>query len=146
MSDNEDATVLLTNDGGHESLSEDQQASQRLSNNGATIPSDANPKGSSSFLLMSACMAAIGGLLFGYDIGIISTALPQIKAQFSLTCFQQEMVVSLMLVGALFASLVGGSYLDYSVDNWFTLFIFLGGGICLCQVPSSIKLGAEWQL
>lgn len=128
MSDNEDATVLLTNDGGHESLNEDQQASQRLSNNGATIPSNAKPKGSSSFLLMSASMAAIGGLLFGYDIGIISTALPQIKTEFSLTCFQQEMVVSLMLVGALFASLVGGSYLDYCVDNWFTLFIFLGGG------------------
>jgi MFS family permease len=55
-------------------------------------------------------MAALGGLLFGYDIGIISTALPQIKTEFSLNCFQQEMVVSFMLVGALFASLVGGIF------------------------------------
>lgn len=110
MSDNEDATVLLSEGGGHECPNDDEeQSSQRLSNNSSTTPTSANSKGSSSFLLVSAIVAALGGLLFGYDIGIISTALPQIKAEFSLTCFQQEMVVSLMLVGALFASLVGGT-------------------------------------
>lgn len=110
MCDNEeDATVLLTA-GGQESLNDDLQIAsnnqqQRLSNNGPAI----SKPNSNVFLFCSASMAALGGLLFGYDIGIISTALPQIKVEFSLTCFQQEMVVSLMLVGALFASLVGGS-------------------------------------
>lgn len=85
-------------------------------------------------------MAAIGGLLFGYDIGIISIALPQIKTEFSLSCFQQEMVVSLMLVGALFASLVGGILIVVLTTGSHFLFWF-----CLCQVPSSMQLGAEWQ-
>lgn len=113
MCDNEeDATVLLTA-GGQESLNDDLQIAsnnqqQRLSNNGPAI----SKPNSNVFLFCSASMAALGGLLFGYDIGIISTALPQIKVEFSLTCFQQEMVVSLMLVGALFASLVGGVCID----------------------------------
>lgn len=121
MSDNEDATVLLSTGGGHESLNEDEQSIERLSNNGRTIPLPENQpklKGSSSFLFMSASMAALGGLLFGYDIGIISTALPQIKEEFSLTCFQQEMVVSLMLVGALFASLIGGTCYCCEIVIW----------------------------
>lgn len=63
---------------------------------------------SSTLLVMSATTAALGGLLFGYDVGIISTALPQIQAHFGLDCFQQEMVVSFMLIGALVASLAGG--------------------------------------
>lgn len=111
MSDNEDATVLLSAGGGHETMNDDENSSQQLSNDDQKKPPCGNQvtaNSSSSFLYISATMAALGGLLFGYDIGIISTALPQIKSEFSLSCFQQEMVVSLMLVGALFASLVGG--------------------------------------
>ena len=65
-------------------------------------------KGSLIFLYSSAAMAALGGLLFGYDMGIISAALPHVKQAFSLSCAEEEAVVSLMLVGGLFASLVGG--------------------------------------
>lgn len=117
MCDNEEeaSTVLMLTAGGQESLLNDDDEEQttnnqqqQLSHNGGqAIPNTTN---SNVFLFCSACMAALGGLLFGYDIGIISTALPQIKTEFSLNCFQQEMVVSFMLVGALFASLVGGIF------------------------------------
>jgi hypothetical protein len=93
------------NDDDEEQTTNNQQ--QQLSHNGGQAIPTPN---SNVFLFCSACMAALGGLLFGYDIGIISTALPQIKTEFSLNCFQQEMVVSFMLVGALFASLVGGIF------------------------------------
>ena len=53
-----------------------------------------------------------GGILFGYDLGIISGALPQLKNSFQLSCFQQELVVSCTLVGALLGSLFAGFVVD----------------------------------
>jgi len=116
MSDHEDSAIILltvnnSNNCNDESDTQIEQSSQNQTetNHGPQHPSSKKP--SSMFLFISASMAALGGLLFGYDIGIIATALPQITKEFSLLCYQQEMVVSLMLVGALFASLVGGNVL-----------------------------------
>lgn len=50
--------------------------------------------------------------LVSYDIGIISSALLQLRDDFALSGVQQELVVSLMLLGALVASLVGGLLVD----------------------------------
>lgn len=57
-------------------------------------------------------MSTLGGLVFGYELGIISGALLQLKAEFRLSCFQQEALVSSLLVGALLASIVGGWLID----------------------------------
>ncbi|XP_056403779.1 solute carrier family 2, facilitated glucose transporter member 10 isoform X2 [Hyla sarda] len=65
-------------------------------------------------LLLSAVVSLLGGLIFGYELGIISGALLQLKNDFLLTCFQQEVLVSAILVGALAASLVGGFLIDHS--------------------------------
>ena len=139
MSDNEDsATILLSvgNNNCHDGESDTQivPGSQRTEFDDK--PSAPAKTSSSIFLFISASMAALGGLLFGYDIGIISTALPQLTSEFSLHCNQQEMVVSLMLIGALFASLVGGiiQILSKMICYWYIFF-------CL-QAQSSIKLGA----
>ncbi len=50
--------------------------------------------------------AALAGLLFGLDIGVISGALPFIADQFKATTTQQEMIVSSLLVGALIGTLL----------------------------------------
>ncbi|NXN95515.1 GTR10 protein, partial [Rhinopomastus cyanomelas] len=63
-------------------------------------------------LLLSATVCLLGGLIFGYELGIISGALLQLQIDFHLNCFKQEVLVSALLVGALLASLVGGILID----------------------------------
>ncbi|CAH2250230.1 solute carrier family 2, facilitated glucose transporter member 12 isoform X1 [Pelobates cultripes] len=65
------------------------------------------------FIALSSIIAAISGLLVGYELGIISGALLQLNSLLDLTCRQQEIVVSALLIGALLASLVGGFLIDY---------------------------------
>ncbi|KAM3878075.1 LOW QUALITY PROTEIN: solute carrier family 2, facilitated glucose transporter member 10 [Diretmus argenteus] len=65
-----------------------------------------------SVLLLGSVVSALGGLVFGYELGIISGALLQLKAEFGLSCVQQEALVSSLLVGALLASVVGGCLID----------------------------------
>eukprot|EP01135_Chromosphaera_perkinsii_P008907 Nk52_evm17s1524 gene=Nk52_evmTU17s1524 len=65
-----------------------------------------------NIVFVSACLAAIGGALFGYDIGVISGAMLQLKKDFLLTEWQETWVVSIMLVGACLGSLMGGYCVD----------------------------------
>lgn len=51
-------------------------------------------------------VAAIGGFLFGYDTGVISGALLFIKQDFSLGSFEQGLVVSVLLLGAMLGALL----------------------------------------
>ncbi len=52
--------------------------------------------------------AALAGLLFGLDIGVISGALPFITEHFQLSSHQQEWVVSSMMLGAALGALCNG--------------------------------------
>ena len=52
--------------------------------------------------------AALAGLLFGLDIGVISGALPFITDHFSLTSREQEWVVSSMMLGAALGAVCNG--------------------------------------
>ena len=67
---------------------------------------------STRFVFIAAALAAVGGLLFGYDTGVISGALLFIKTQFHLSVFHQELVVSVVLIGATVAALSGGKLAD----------------------------------
>ncbi|NQT32728.1 MAG: MFS transporter, partial [Candidatus Omnitrophica bacterium] len=55
-----------------------------------------------------ALTAALAGLLFGLDIGVISGALPFIAKQFKAGTEMQELVVSSLLVGAVIGTLLSG--------------------------------------
>ncbi|XP_032220326.2 solute carrier family 2, facilitated glucose transporter member 12-like isoform X1 [Nematostella vectensis] len=84
-------------------------------------------------------MAAIGGVLFGYDIGIVSGAVLQLRQEFLLSCLQQEMVVSSMLIGAVFASVTGGFVIDFlgrRLAIIITSLVFLAGAIILAVAQS----------
>ncbi|KAM9799318.1 solute carrier family 2, facilitated glucose transporter member 10 isoform X5 [Syngnathus typhle] len=65
-----------------------------------------------SALLFASASSTLGGLVFGYQLAVISGALLQLKSQFGLSCIQQELLVSSLLAGALLASLLGGSLID----------------------------------
>lgn len=66
-----------------------------------------------SVLLLASVVSTLGGLVFGYEVGIISGALLQLKVEFRLSCVQQEALVSSLLIGALLASIVGGCLIDH---------------------------------
>jgi sugar porter (SP) family MFS transporter len=61
------------------------------------------------FVYVAVGIAAIGGLLFGYDTGVISGAILFIKKQFSLSATMEEIVVSAVLVGAVLGAGMGGA-------------------------------------
>lgn len=57
-------------------------------------------------------IAALAGLLFGYDTGIISGAILFIEKDFSLTSFQTEVVISAVLLGAIIGAFLSGKLTD----------------------------------
>jgi len=57
-------------------------------------------------------VAALGGLLFGYDTGVISGAILFITKQFSLSASMEEIVVSSVLAGAAVGAALGGALTD----------------------------------
>jgi SP family galactose:H+ symporter-like MFS transporter len=64
------------------------------------------------FVYVAVGVAAIGGLLFGYDTGVISGAILFIKKQFSLSATMEEVVVSAVLAGAVLGAILGGALTD----------------------------------
>jgi len=61
---------------------------------------------------VAASITALGGLLFGYDTGVVSGALLYVKKSFGLSSFQQELVTSLLLVGCMIGALTAGRIAD----------------------------------
>jgi sugar porter (SP) family MFS transporter len=91
------------------------------------------------FVYLAAAFAALGGLLFGYDTGVISGALIFIRQEFTLSTFEQELVVSIVLAGAIVGALTGGRLSD-RFGRRATLFatsvVFILGAIVCAAAPS----------
>jgi len=64
------------------------------------------------FVYVAVGVAAIGGLLFGYDTGVVSGAILFVKTQFFLSSAMEEIVVSAVLVGAVIGAIIGGALTD----------------------------------
>jgi SP family galactose:H+ symporter-like MFS transporter len=64
------------------------------------------------FVYVAVGVAAIGGLLFGYDTGVISGAILFITKQFALSAPMEEIVVSSVLAGAVLGAVLGGALSD----------------------------------
>ena len=65
-----------------------------------------------NFVYLATAVSALGGMLFGYDIGVISGAILFIKKAFSLSAGLEEIVVSAVLLGSLVGAVVGGVLAD----------------------------------
>ena len=75
------------------------------------MPSQAATKQTSGnfyYVILIAAVAATGGLLFGFDTGNISGALPFIRQDFHTSIFQEEAIVSITVLAALVGALVSG--------------------------------------
>jgi MFS transporter, SP family, galactose:H+ symporter len=80
-------------------------------------PHSAAPdKGSGLTLVVTALVAATGGLLFGYDTGVISGALQFVSGAFHIanSDFLQETAVGM----AIFGSLLGSAIAGVAADRW----------------------------
>jgi sugar porter (SP) family MFS transporter len=64
------------------------------------------------FILRISAIAALGGVLYGYDMGIIAAALLFVKRTFTLSTPMEELVVSIVLIGAMIGAIVGGMVAD----------------------------------
>ncbi len=61
---------------------------------------------------LATAVSALGGMLFGYDIGVISGAILFVKTDFSLSAGMEEVVVSAVLLGSLGGAVAGGLLAD----------------------------------
>ena len=59
-----------------------------------------------------AVVATMGGLLFGYDTGVINGALEPMKADLGLTTITEGLVTATLLIGAALGALIGGRMND----------------------------------
>ena len=75
--------------------------------------SEDKDKRPSNLIYLLAMIAGLGGVLFGYDTGVISGAILFVKKSFSLTTFAVEITVSTVLLGALFGALGSGKVSDH---------------------------------
>ncbi|MDA3799772.1 MAG: sugar porter family MFS transporter [Kiritimatiellae bacterium] len=89
-----------------------------------------------------AITAALAGLLFGLDVGVISGVLPYIQKDFGAGNFQQEEVVSALLWGATFGALISG-FLSKKFGRKITLLIgavVFALGSLACSISPTIKI------
>ena len=96
-----------------------------------------------AFVYVAAVFAALGGLLFGYDTGVISGAELFLKNDFTLTTFALEVIVSGVLAGAAAGALLGGRMADLFGRRRLlivTAIIFGLGGLACAAATSTAML------
>ena len=74
--------------------------------------STARPTVNSRFLWKVSLIAGLGGILYGFDMGIIAAALIFVRSTFSLSTQMEEVVVSVVLVGSMLGAVAGGTIAD----------------------------------
>jgi MFS family permease len=69
------------------------------------------------FLIKAAAIVGSGGLIFGYDIGVISGTLPALSKDFNMNGYEQGLVVSILNAGSIVGCLFGGPLCDI-IGRW----------------------------
>jgi major inositol transporter-like SP family MFS transporter len=89
-------------------------------------------------LTVVATVATLGGLLFGYDTGVINGALRPMREQLGLTDLTEGVVVSSLLFAASLGALTGGRISDWwgrkkTIILLSTMF-FIGAVVCVASI------------
>ena len=95
------------------------------------------------FIWKVSFIAGLGGVLYGFDMGVIAAALIFVRDSFSLSTRMEEVVVSVVLVGAMSGALAGGAIADI-IGRRATLLwggvIFLAGSLLAPASPNIATL------
>ncbi|XP_070705663.1 solute carrier family 2, facilitated glucose transporter member 12 [Pempheris klunzingeri] len=97
--------------------------------------------GCSWLVVVAAVAASLSGLMLGYEMGLTSGVLLQLRGLLSLSCREQELLVSSHLLGALLICLAGGPILDRYGRRYSLLLsdaLVVGGSIVLISATSLI--------
>jgi SP family galactose:H+ symporter-like MFS transporter len=90
-------------------------------------------------------VTALAGLLFGFDVSVISGAMEFIQNEFHASDLMLEWIVSALLIGAVVGALLAG-FLSNTFGRKRTLllsgFIFIVGALCCALSPSAQALMA----
>jgi len=76
------------------------------------VISTARPSVNRIFIWKVSLIASLGGVLYGFDMGIIAAALIFVRSTFSLSTQMEEVVVSVVLIGSMAGAIVGGVFAD----------------------------------
>ncbi|MED6130875.1 Integrin alpha chain-like protein (Alpha-int1) [Stylosanthes scabra] len=99
-----------------------------------------------SYIVGISLAAGIGGLLFGYDTGVISGALLYINEDFEnvkKSYILQEVIVSMALAGAIFGAAIGGYINDLLGRRIATMTAdvsFIAGSVTMAVAPSPVVI------
>jgi hypothetical protein len=105
MSDEEDTAVLLSGKNeDHEKVNTALVVQHDISGSEVTHVTFR----SDIVFYLTSFVAVFGGLAFGYDMGIGTNIISQVKDTYELTCMEQYMISSTWFIGAIIASFVGG--------------------------------------
>ena len=94
------------------------------------------------YIMRLALSAGIGGLLFGYNTGVIAGALLYIREEFQVVDdkrWLQEMIVSMTVAGAIVGAAVGGWYNDRFGRKTSILIadvLFMDGAVVMALAPA----------
>src|SRR4051794_32270276 len=94
--------------------------------------------GGNRYVARVSIIAAIGGLLFGYDTGVISGALLFIKDDLSASSFEQQAAVGSLLLGAVGGAILSGWLADKIGRKWTLIaagIIYIVGGLASAVSP-----------
>lgn len=95
-------------------------------------------------------VATFGGLLFGYDTGVINGAFTSLKSNMGLTATTEGLVMSVLLIGAALGSIFGGRFADQFGRRKYlfslSIIFFLGAFLSAVSPNIEILLSARFIL
>ncbi len=101
-------------------------------------------------LIRVSVIAAIGGLLFGYDTGVISGAILFIKKDLHASTFEQQAIVAVLLLGAMVGALLAGYLADRISRKWTKVIsgcVYVIGALgCAFAVSAPMLIGFRFVL
>ncbi len=103
-----------------------------------------------ALLIRISIIAAVGGLLFGYDTGVISGALLFIRKDLHASQFEQQAIVAVLLLGAMVGA-AGSGYLSDRISRKWTKVMsgsiyFLAALGCAFSVNAAMLIGCRFLL
>jgi sugar porter (SP) family MFS transporter len=75
-------------------------------------PIAVQPYVNQAFIRRVSFIAGLGGILYGFDMGVIAAALIYVRDSFHLSTVMQEVLVIAVLVGVMIGALIGGTVAD----------------------------------